>query len=111
MRIRNGYVSNSSSSSFIVMFNNVGDFNALKKHGKHYRQFSTDISNGRNATRAKAMEFFQIEYEDIMRDVEEEAAHPDCVGFWGRTPEQRYRDVTTSSRGFTGKAGRLQRRL
>ena len=45
MKIRTNYVSNSSSSSFIIIYNSLADFEKLKPFGKGYHRLLKDLKS------------------------------------------------------------------
>jgi hypothetical protein len=64
MKTRNGFVSNSSSSSFLVMCNDDGVFDCLKE-SKGYKTFIGDVRSNIN-DKSRIIEFLADEYCGIL---------------------------------------------
>ena len=65
MKTRNGFVSNSSSSSFLVMYNDFGAFDFLKE-SRGYETFIRDMNNDENKTDDRIREYLCEEYSHIL---------------------------------------------
>ena len=92
MKTRNGYVSNSSSSSFVVCFDDKKVFDFLEGENKYYETFMNDIDSESNSEESKLVEFFHDYFIHILYNVEHRRRYPD-IKWWGRTPEEEFKDI------------------
>ena len=65
MKIRTNYVSNSSSSSFLVAYNDISAFDSIKKY-KGYKEFISDVEGEACDDESKVKDFFVNKYHEIL---------------------------------------------
>ena len=65
MKIRTSYVSNSSSSSFLVSWNSISDFDRIGRNTRGYNRFIKDVKEHNN-NKKEILVFLQREFTDLV---------------------------------------------
>lgn len=93
MKTRSGYVSNSSSSSFLVCCNELSEFDFLKEFGKkYYNQFMNDLKDEGHLADDKIREFLADEYERTLYEYRQWLRYRHDKSYTMRTLYEDYAD-------------------
>ena len=93
MKTRNGYVSNSSSSSFLVCCNDLAEFDFLKSLGKRfYESFIKDMNSDENHGDDCIREFLSYEYERTLYEYRQWLRYRHDKSYSMRTLYEDYAD-------------------
>ena len=84
MKTRTSFVSNSSSTSFLVGYNSANAFDGIK-NVKGYNVFMKDIKDKRNMTSDEVFKFLESHFENLMMDYDNYLHFKDT--HWGEDPK------------------------